>query len=97
MLETYVWDLDGLDDFGYIFIPTQCLMADKKCMLHIAFHACLQQFNSPFQGEYFIYENGYNNYAVSNDLIIVYPQVKFSLGNFNSCFDFVGYTQGGQK
>jgi len=30
-------------------------------------------------------------------LIIVYPQVKFSLGNFNSCFDYIGYTEGGQQ
>jgi len=48
MLETYIWNIDGLDDFGYIYIPTQCLVADKKCKLHIAFHACLQQYNSPF-------------------------------------------------
>ena len=73
MLETYFWEVDGLDDFGYIFIPTQCLLASKQCKLHIAFHACLQQFNSPFQGHHFVYETGYNNYAVSNDLIIVYP------------------------
>lgn len=96
MLETFVWNVDGLDNYGYIFIPTQCLLADMNCKLHIAFHGCQQQFNSPFQGDHFIYESGYNNYAVTNDLIILYPQVKFSIFNWSSCFDFLGYTAGGE-
>lgn len=96
MLETFFWNVHGLDDYGYVYIPAQCLLADKKCKLHIAFHGCLQQFDSPFQGDHFIYESGYNNYAVTNDLIILYPQVSFSLWNFDSCFDITGYTSGGK-
>jgi len=73
MLETYLWNVDGLDEYGYIYYPTQCMIHDKKCKLHIAFHGCLQQYNSPFNGDYFVNENGYNNWAVTNDLIIIYP------------------------
>lgn len=81
---------DGLHETGHVFIPDDCT-AGEQCRLHIAFHGCLQsQF---FIGDRFFTETGYNRWAASNRIVVLYPQVSASpLYNPAGCWDWWGYT-----
>ena len=71
---------------GYVYVPQAC---DKeRCRVHVAFHGCRQS------GERFPREAGYNRWAESNRLIVLYPQVKASFWNPRGCWDWWGYTGG---
>ena len=35
---------------------------------------------------------GYNRWAASNNIVVLYPQTEASPGNPNGCWDFWGYT-----
>jgi poly(3-hydroxybutyrate) depolymerase len=54
--------------------------------VHVAFHGCKQS------GERFPREAGYNRWAETNQLVVLYPQVKASLFNPRGCWDWWGYT-----
>jgi poly(3-hydroxybutyrate) depolymerase len=68
--------------------------------VHIAFHGCRQ--NADAVGAAFVREAGYNRWADSNHLIILYPQTisRYGFGgwpvsfvfNPNGCWDWWGYT-----
>ena len=86
--------LDGdntLADTGYLYLPAACA-AGEPCRLHIAFHGCQQ--NAEAIGERFVREAGYNEWADSNKLVILYPQTKASMLPLNpkGCWDWWGYT-----
>lgn len=51
---------------GFVFYPNQCF-EDVKCKIHINMHGC------GGQGLTLVMFGGYNNWAVSNDLIMLYP------------------------
>ena len=57
---------------GYAYIPSQCRSSGNACRLHVALHGCLQNIDSI--GFAFINHSGYNEWAESNDIIIIYPQ-----------------------
>lgn len=73
-LESSILGHDGLDWDGYIFYPNTCVENNgaAKCKIHFALHGCGEQMNSKYEWQY-IERTGYNEYAVSNNLIIVYP------------------------
>jgi poly(3-hydroxybutyrate) depolymerase len=73
-----------------IYIPSNC-QQKKPCRLHVAFHGCRQYFG--VIGEVFAKDSGYNEYAESNDIIILYPQSKKSLYPYNpkGCWDYYGF------
>lgn len=73
------------------YVPTACLQG-KECSLHISFHGCLQS-RDDLQDD-FIRKTGFNAWAETNDIIILYPQAvkSYALGNPNSCWDWWGYT-----
>ena len=73
-------------DQGYVYVPQAC--EKERCRVHVAFHGCRQS------GERFAREAGYNRWAESNRLIVLYPQVKASWLPFNprGCWDWWGYT-----
>ena len=77
-----------LADKGYVYIPTSCDTDD--CRVHIAFHGCEQ--NAGTVGTYYISETGYMEMAETNDLIVLFPQVKKGVMNPHGCWDFWGYT-----
>ena len=90
--ETYAPSGDlTLAEEGYVYIPQRC-DAGAICKLHIAFHGC-QQYADAI-GERFVREAGYNEWADSNDLVILYPQTKSSMLPLNpkGCWDWWGYT-----
>lgn len=85
----------SLGDKAYVYVPNQCA-AGQSCQLHIAFHGCKQHADAI--GDTFARGTGLNEYADSNDLVILYPQTKKSMVspfNPNGCWDWWGYTGAG--
>lgn len=35
-----VWEWSGLDEFGYIYYPNECLADGTSCKVHIVLHGC---------------------------------------------------------
>ena len=71
-------------DQGFVYLPKDC--EKERCRVHVVFHGCRQS------GERFPREAGYNRWAESNRLIVLYPQVKASFFNPRGCWDWWGYT-----
>ena len=82
----------SMDDAGFVYVPQRC--ATERCRVHVAFHGCRQ--GAAEVGERFVREAGYNRWADSNALIVLYPQVikRYSpfVFNPNGCWDWWGYT-----
>lgn len=81
----------SVDDIGFVYIPTGCQDRTSPCKLHIAIHGC--NMGQQFIGTEYAEHNGYNQWAESNAVIIVYPNVKpdAELGNPDGCWDWWGY------
>jgi poly(3-hydroxybutyrate) depolymerase len=90
----------GLADSGYVYVPRAC--DNGGCRIHVVFHGCRQ--NVAAIGERFVRESGYNRWADSNRLVILYPQTIARNGwgvsgwrwsyvlNPRGCWDWWGYT-----
>ena len=57
-----------------MFYPNQCADGETKCHIAIILHG--QYMNSDFYGEDFLYNSGFPEYAVSNDIILIFPQAE---------------------
>lgn len=82
---------NSMDDIGYAYIPLDC--RDNACAVHVVFHGCQQGARNI--GARFYAGTGYNQYADTNRLIVLYPQVRASNGvpaNPQGCWDFWGYS-----
>nr|MBP7623956.1 hypothetical protein [Xanthomonadales bacterium] len=79
-----------LSDRGYLYVPPQC--REQACGLHVAFHGCEMQADRI--GTRFVAEAGYNRWADSVGVVVLYPQVRSSLMPLNpkACWDWWGYT-----
>lgn len=83
-----MWTVSGLDTSGYIYYPKRCVDGSvKNCKLMVMLHGCGQQVNG-VQGWGMMEDFGFLNYAASNDLIVLMPQIYWSYWNLYSCFDF---------
>jgi poly(3-hydroxybutyrate) depolymerase len=82
----------GLSATGYLYVPAACRGA--PCRLHVALHGCVQSVESV--GMRFIEKAGYQHWADSNRLLVLYPQVDKSSvpDNPYGCWDWWGYTGG---
>ena len=60
------------------------------CRVHIAFHGCKQ--NEALVGDAFTVGAGFNRWAETNGIVVLYPQAQDGLGNPNGCWDWWGYT-----
>jgi poly(3-hydroxybutyrate) depolymerase len=78
----------GMAPAAYVYIPSGCRQGG--CRLHVAWHGCRQQAEA--LGERYARESGYNRWAESNRLIVLYPQTVKSGANPNACWDWWGYT-----
>jgi poly(3-hydroxybutyrate) depolymerase len=81
----------SMADAGYAYVPAACTTA--PCKVHVAFHGCRQ--NAEMVGDRFAREAGYNRWADTNRLIILYPQTiarYFYVYNPRGCWDWWGYT-----
>jgi poly(3-hydroxybutyrate) depolymerase len=82
----------GMLQKAYLYVPASCA-AGENCGLHVAFHGCQQ--SSEFVGDAFARDAGYNEWADSNRLLVLYPQVassKLAPLNPRGCWDWWGYT-----
>jgi len=81
-------------DEGYAYVPRAC--DSQPCRVHVAFHGCRQ--NAQAVGERFVRDAGYNRWADSNRLIVLYPQTIarwWWVYNPRGCWDWWGYTGAG--
>ncbi|HTQ45136.1 MAG TPA: PHB depolymerase family esterase, partial [Polyangiaceae bacterium] len=91
----------SLADTGYAYVPAACARGER-CRIHVAFHGCLQE-SSGSVGDQFYRHAGYNEWADTNHIVVLYPQTITSSGNPNACWDWWGYdsstyaTQGGPQ
>lgn len=80
----------SMDAVAWAYIPAAC--ETTSCAVHVAFHGC-QQGRSKV-GDRFYSGAGYNQFADTNALIVLYPQVHASdlPSNPRGCWDFWGYS-----
>lgn len=78
----------SMGDVGYAYVPSSC-GAGRPCKVHVAFHGC-QQSNGQI-GDKFSTQAGYNEWADTNDIIVLYPQAHAGPGNPKACWDWWGY------
>lgn len=85
-------NISSMASTGYLYVPQSC--QTQTCKVHVVFHGCEQGATGPV-GDRFYSTTGYNEIADTNNLIVLYPQVKTSqLTPFNpkGCWDFWGYS-----
>ena len=78
----------SLADTGYVFVPKSC-SDGVSCGLVLALHGCEQ--SSGAIGETFAYDAGINEWADSNNIVVLYPQAIASPSNLLGCWDWWGY------
>ena len=77
----------GMANTAYVYIPAACRAGG--CGVHVAFHGCRQ--NATTVGESWARQSGYNEWAETNRLIVLYPQTSNAM-ELNGCWDWWGYT-----
>jgi poly(3-hydroxybutyrate) depolymerase len=78
----------GMADSGFAYVPANCA-AGQACRLHVAFHGCEQ--NADSVGDAFYRNAGYNRWADTNNIIVLYPQAARTAANPYGCWDWWGY------
>src|SRR5215213_196433 len=78
----------SLHGVGHVYVPRKC--AEESCRLHVAFHGCNQDVDK-IQDDFFR-DAGYNRWAATNNIVVLYPQTTQAATNPNRCWDFWGYT-----
>ncbi|ODC03489.1 hypothetical protein BFW38_07955 [Terasakiispira papahanaumokuakeensis] len=90
-LSSYDVSLSSMAETGYAYVPAACEQA--SCRLHIALHGCLQYADRI--GDDFYRHAGYNAWADTNHIVVLYPQTQasdLSPMNPKGCWDWWGYT-----
>lgn len=80
---------NGLAAEGVVYVPAEC-ETHPGCRLHIALHGCDQARETV--GNAFIEKTGLANYADTNRLTILFPQIAGSVVNPHGCWDWWGYS-----
>lgn len=76
----------GMAATGWAYVPQSCA-SGATCRLHVVFHGCKQ--NTADIGDQYVKKTGYNRWADTNGIVILYPQT--SQLATNSCWDWWGY------
>lgn len=76
--------------WGAIYVPRECRLPGVACGVHVALHGC--QMNPDFIQTQFIENAGYNEWAESNRLVVLYPQSAKGSINPYGCWDCFGFT-----
>lgn len=89
---SYAAAATGMADTGYLYVPQSCSSTGARCKIHVAMHGCVQAAESV--DNQFYSKTGYNNWADSNNILVLYPQVNKSTRPYNpqGCWDWWGYT-----
>lgn len=81
--------MHGMATSGYAYVPASCA-AGQACKLHVAFHGCLQSAATPGVDIAFYKNAGYNRWADTNNMIVLYPQTVATTANPGGCWDWWG-------
>ena len=76
----------GMAPTGWAYVPQACT-AGEPCRVHVVLHGCQQ--NVTLVQQQYVRNTGYNRWADSNRLVMLYPQT--STQATNSCWDWWGY------
>lgn len=75
---------------GWVYVPEACERG-ATCRLHVALHGC--QMNPNWIQDKFARLAGYNEWAETNQIVVLYPQsAKLGTVNPYSCWDWFGFT-----
>lgn len=83
--------LVGMSNYGYAYVPASC-SSGAACKVHVSFHGCQQ--GAVSIGNAYYTKTGLNEYADTNNLIVLYPQAVATTVtplNPNGCWDWWGY------
>jgi len=83
----------SMDTKFYYYMPTKCQVPEANCSIHMFLHGCKVSYSQV--GYQFIMNAGFNEWAESNNIIIIYPQsVTSQVFPYNpqACWDWWGYT-----
>jgi hypothetical protein len=78
----------SMADTGFAFVPQNCA-GGRSCGLVLALHGCAQ--SASVVGETFANDAGINEWADTNNVIVLYPQTIPSPSNLLGCWDWWGY------
>ncbi|MBT3070178.1 poly(3-hydroxybutyrate) depolymerase [Rhodomicrobium sp. Az07] len=73
---------------GVVYVPRAC--RDGGCRVHVVFHGCRQ--TRALVGDAVTKKSGFADWAATNRLIVLFPQVEPSSANPKACWDWWGYT-----
>lgn len=76
----------GMGSTGYVYVPKTCA-AGETCRIHVVLHGCKQ--NATEVSDAFAKGAGFNRWADTNRLVVLYPQT--GKGATNGCWDWWGY------
>ena len=76
----------GMAPTGWAYIPQACT-SGTQCRVHVVLHGCQQ--NVTLVQQQYVRNTGYNRWADTNNLVMIYPQT--STQATNSCWDWWGY------
>ena len=76
----------GMAPTGWAYIPQSC-SSGAQCKLHVVLHGCQQ--NVTLVQQQVVRNTGYNRWADTNNMVMLYPQTSTSATN--SCWDWWGY------
>ena len=79
----------GMAAEGRVYVPASCA-AGALCRVHILFHGCQQ--SEAAVGAAVTVGAGYNRWAESNGIVVLYPQAAATWSNPKGCWDWWGYT-----
>lgn len=86
----------SLHAVGHVYVPRQCRQG-SSCRLHVAFHGCQQSQDQI--GDAYYMRAGYNEWAESNGIVVLYPQTRAWSGSWfapgsnpKACWDWWGYS-----
>lgn len=80
----------GMAATGYLYLPPDCEASQGLgCRLHVVFHGCGQ--NARAIGDKFIRNAGYNAWADTNRIMVLYPQAEPRDAGSRACQDWMNY------
>jgi poly(3-hydroxybutyrate) depolymerase len=80
---------NDLDTNGWVFVPTNCANG-QSCAVVIALDGC-EQYQAVINDE-FVTQSGLDQWADTNNIIVLYPYQTTGTSNPNGCWDWWGYT-----
>ncbi|MFF9343837.1 fibronectin type III domain-containing protein [Streptomyces sp. NPDC014773] len=78
----------SMGDEGFAYVPRSC-QSGASCKLMVTLHGCYQYFG--LVGNALMDKAYLNEYADTNDLVVLYPQATTMTGNPRGCWDWWGY------